>query len=66
MIELFKSVPLGGILSYVVALVVGSQGTSGGHLHITRTEVYQYDMWWSWPLFLAGTAVAWGIMAMQR
>ncbi len=66
MIELFKAVPLGGILSYVVALVVGSQGISGGHLYITRTEIYQYEMWWSWPLFLAGTAVAWGIMAMQR
>jgi hypothetical protein len=65
-IECFKAVPLGGILTYVVALVVGSQGSRGGHLAIFRQEIYQYDLWWSWPLFFAGTGLAWGIMAMQR
>ena len=64
--ELFKAVPLGGILTYVVALVIGSQGRSGGQLHIFRADIYQYDLWWSWPLFFAGTGLAWGIMVMQR
>ncbi|WP_247710039.1 hypothetical protein [Qipengyuania xiapuensis] len=66
MIELFKAVPLGSILTYVVALVVGSQGSRGGYLAIFRQEFYEYEMWWSWPLFFAGTALAWGIMTLQR
>lgn len=64
--EFVKAVPLGAILSFVVALVIGSQGRQGGYLAIFRTDIYQYDLYWSWPLFFAGTGLAWGIMAMQR
>lgn len=64
--EFFKAVPLGSILTYVVALVIGSQGRSGGYLNIFRADIYQYDLWWSWPLFFAGTGLAWGLMVMQR
>ena len=64
--EFFKAAPLGGILTYVVALVIGSQGSRGGQLAISRVEIYQYDLWWSWPLFFAGTGLAWGLMIMQR
>lgn len=64
--ELFKAVPLGGILTFVVALTIGSQGSHGGQLAIFRAEIYQYDMWWSWPLFFAGTGLAWGLMIIQR
>ena len=66
MIELFKAVPLGSILTYVVAFVIGSQGSRGGYLAIFRQEIYEYEMWWSWPLFFVGTALAWGIMTLQR
>ena len=64
--EFFKAVPIGGLLTYVVALVIGSQGSRGGHLSIFRGEILQYDVWWSWPLFFAGTGLAWGLMLMQR
>lgn len=64
--EFFKAVPLGGILTFVVALIVGSQGSRGGFLSIFRAEIYQYEFWWSWPLFFAGTGLAWGIMMLQR
>ena len=64
--EFFKAVPLGAILTYVVALLIGSQGSSGGQLSIFRAEIYQFDLWWSWPLFFAGTGLAWGIMMLQR
>lgn len=64
--ELVKAIPLGAILTFVVALVIGSQGSRGGQLAIFRVEIYQFDFWWSWPLFFAGTALAWGLMLLQR
>lgn len=64
--ELFKAIPLGGIFTGVLALVIGSQGSTSGQLAIFRAEIYQYDVWWSWPLFFAGVALAWGIMMLQR
>ena len=64
--DLFKALPLGAILTLVVALPIGSQGSKGGQLSIFRAELYQYDFYWSWPLFLGGTALAWGIMMLQR
>ncbi len=64
--ELVKAMPLGAVLTLVVALAIGSQGSKGGKLQIFRAEIYQFDLWWSWPLFLGGTALAWGIMLLQR
>ncbi len=64
--EFFKAAPLGAILSCVVALVVGSQGSDGGHLAVFQVEIYQYDIWWSWPVFFAGTGLAWALMLIQR
>ncbi|MFW2349582.1 hypothetical protein [Qipengyuania sp.] len=64
--ELVKAAPLGAILTFIVALAIGSQGSRGGQLAIFRAEIYQYDVWWSWPLFFAATALAWGIMLLQR
>ena len=64
--ELVKAMPLGAVLTLVVALAIGSQGSKGGPLQIFRAEIYQFDLWWSWPLFLGGTALAWGIMMLQR
>ena len=64
--ELVKATPLGAILTYVVALAIGSQGSTVGPLAIFRAELYDYNIWWSWPLFLAATALAWGIMLLQR
>ena len=64
--ELVKALPLGAILTFVVALLIGSQGSKGGQLAIFRAEIYQFDFWWSWPLFIGGTALAWGIMLLQR
>lgn len=65
-VEFFKAAPLGAILTFVVALLIGTQGSKGGWLAIYRAEIYQYDIWWSWPLFFAATALAWGIMMLQR
>ena len=64
--EVFKAVPLGGILTFVVSLIIGSQGSRGGFLSIYRAEFMDYSIWWSWPLFLAGSGLAWGLMMLQR
>lgn len=64
--EFVKAVPLGAILSGVVSLVVGSQGTRGGQMAIQLAEVSDYSFYWSWPLFFAGAGLAWGIMLLQR
>ena len=64
--EFFKAVPLGGILTWVLAVVIGSQGSRGGQLAIHQMPVHTFEVWWSWPLFLAATGLAWGLMIMQR
>lgn len=67
MIEFLKASVLGAILTGVIALVIGSQGSGGGHLSIYLAHPYHgYDIYWSWPLFFAGTGLAWGLMIMQR
>ena len=64
--EIFKAIPLGAILTWVVSIVIGKQGSSGGFLAIHTIEAWEYSLWWSWPLFFAATGVAWGLMIMQR
>ena len=64
--ELVKALPFGTVLTWVVALVIGSNGSSGGALAIHILKFGEYDLLWSWPLFFAGTCLAWGIFWMQR
>ena len=64
--EFIKAAGLGGVLTGVISLIIGSQGSSGGQLAIHMMEAGQYGLYWSWPLFLAGTGLAWGLLIMQR
>lgn len=64
--ELFKGMLVGAVLTFVVALVLGSQGSTGSFLYIHQLAVMDYKIWWSWPLFLVSSGVAWGIMAMMK
>lgn len=64
--DFIKAAGLGGILSGVISLVIGSQGSRGGHLAIHLIEAGQYDFYWSWPAFLAGTGLAFALLVMQR
>ena len=61
-----KALMLGAILSGVVSTVVGSTGSSGGQMAIRTLTISGYDMLWSWPVFLAGTGLAWGLILLQR
>ena len=64
--ELIKAVPLGAFLTWIVALFIGSAGSRGGQLAVHLVEFDQVSFHWSWPLFIAGTGLAWGIMLLQR
>ena len=64
--ELVKAVPMGFILTWVLALIIGSTGSGGGQLAIHQMTMGEIQFLWSWPLFLGGTGLAWGLMLMQR
>jgi hypothetical protein len=64
--EIFKAAGLGALLTGCVALVIGSQGSSGGFLTIHSMTMGEHHIYWSWPLFLAGTGLSWGLMLLQR
>lgn len=64
--DFIKAAILGSVLTGVVSLIIGSQGSAGGYLSIHLMRAGDASLYWSWPLFLAGTGLSWGIMAMQR
>ncbi|MEO5587246.1 MAG: hypothetical protein ABIQ81_06095 [Novosphingobium sp.] len=64
MIALIKALIPGGLLTWIVASVIGSNGSTGGMLHIAKLPVAHHELYWSWPLFIAATALAWFILAM--
>ncbi|MBD2843181.1 hypothetical protein [Erythrobacter rubeus] len=64
--DMLKAFVLGTALTLVVAIVVGSQGSSGGALAVHSMALGNKEVFWSWPLFLTGTGLSWGILAMQR
>jgi hypothetical protein len=64
--DLLKAMMLGAILSATIALVVGSQGTSAGPLAIHPVTLAEAKIYWSWPVFLAGSGLSWGIMLLQK
>lgn len=63
---MIKALTLGAALSMVVALVIGSQGTSAGPLAIHPVTLADARIYWSWPVFLSGSGLAWGIMLLNR
>lgn len=72
--SVIKAMLLGALLTGVFSLIVGSQGSQAGFLAIFPVEVpvarlhfehlHNFTFYWSWPLFLAGTGLAWAILLM--
>lgn len=54
-----KSLLPGFILTFVVSLIMGSNGARGAWLDIHRVTLQGQDFYWSWPLFVAATGLAW-------
>ena len=71
MIALMKALPLGILLTVIVALFIGSGGSTGGFLNIFHFTVdrpdwgIQFGMYWSWVLFLIGTGLTWALLLMM-
>lgn len=64
--DVIKSLMFGTALSATLALVIGSQGASAGPLAIHMAEVADIRFYWSWPLFITGTGLTFGILLLQR
>jgi hypothetical protein len=64
--EVVKAVLIGTILDLVVSAVIHSGGSKGGFLYIQQFLIAGHDVSWSWPLFLAGTGLAGGIIWLMR
>lgn len=71
MFAMFKAIPFGIFLTLVVALFIGSGGSSGGMLNVFPFDVVvpeiglDVKLYWSWTLFLAGTGLAFAILLMM-
>ena len=65
-VPFFKGLIPGLILTFVVALVMGSNGSSGAWLQIYHASVEGIRFYWSWPLFVMSTGVASGIFWMME
>lgn len=61
-----KALIPGTILTFVLCLILGTNHTSAGWLNVHRTAIQSYDFYWSWPLFILATALAWTIFWMME
>ena len=56
----------GAVVSGSIAVVVGSQGTTAGQLAIDTIRIDDFKLYWSWPMFFAGTGLFFGLSLLQR
>ncbi len=63
---LFKGLIPGIILTFVVSLIMGSNGASGAWLEIHRVTIESQHFYWSWPLFFISTGASTGIFWMME
>jgi len=61
-----KALIPGSILTFVVCLILGKNQSSGGWLAVHRITIQSHDFHWSWPMFVAATALAWAIFWMME
>ncbi|MBN9507381.1 MAG: hypothetical protein J0I69_15320 [Altererythrobacter sp.] len=64
MIALLKAIVLGLVLAFIVSLFIGSGGASGGLLNVHGVTLQGQHFYWSWPLFLIGTGLAFGLFLL--
>lgn len=66
MTALLKAILPGALLTFIVSMIIGSNGSRGDFLAIHQTAISTYDFYWSWPLFIAATGLAWAIFLMMK
>ena len=72
MISLFKGLIPGMLLTWVIAGIMGSNGSKGGFLFIHQVHIAgnsafstsSHSFYWSWPLFIAASVLAFFIFKM--
>ena len=64
--EMFKAIFLGALLTAVLSLVIGSQGTSAGYAAIHQVSLEGHKAYWSWPIFFFTTGIWWSLTILQR
>ncbi|MWV26628.1 hypothetical protein GRF63_01800 [Erythrobacter sp. GH3-10] len=68
---MFKAIPFGIFLTLLVALFIGSGGSTGGvlevfHFNVVMPEIgIDATVYWSWRLFLAATGLAFALLLMM-
>jgi len=65
MIALLKAILLGTILTLIGAGIFGYAGTTAGFLNVHHLPIPDYRIYWSWPMFLAFTGLAWALLLMM-
>ena len=60
-----KALIPGFLLTWIVSGVIGSNGSTGGMLTIQNTYIDGHNFYWSWPMFLATTGLAWALFWMM-
>jgi hypothetical protein len=64
--SLLKALIPGIILTFIIAIVIGSNGSHGGFLDIFHIMIKGQKVYWSWPMFVGSTGVSWGIISMMK
>lgn len=64
--DMVKALVFGALLSATIGLVIGSQGTTAGPLAIHLIAIADAKIYWSWPVFLSASGLAWGLLLLQR
>lgn len=65
MFAFLKAMALGAFLAFIVSLFIGSGGSTGGMLNVKYVAVSTYHFYWSWALFVIGTALSFGIFLLM-
>jgi hypothetical protein len=63
--SLIKAIFLGGFLTWLIALILGTNHQKGGFLGVHNMIIGDYSVYWTWPLFFAATLLAWAILVMM-
>ena len=72
MIALFKGMISGILLTWIISGILGTNGSKGGFLFIhlihiagnSAFSVSSISFYWSWPLFISSTVLAFAIFKM--
>ena len=64
MFSFLKGLVSGSILGFVVSALMGHAGYTGGMLNVRHFEVEDYNLYWSWALFVIGSGLGWGIFTL--